>query len=65
MEGNALGTLFTNVGTVITEIIELLGTVSTSLLSNSIFQIMMGIIVLFIVMGIVFGLVKKLRRGGR
>lgn len=57
--------LFESVTTVITQMITLLGTVSTALLENSIFQIMMGIIILFIVMGIVFRLVRKLRKGGR
>ena len=57
--------LFESVTTVITQMITLLGTVSTALLENPIFQIMMGIIVLFIVMGIVFKLVRKLRKGGR
>ena len=57
--------LFTSVSTVITKMIELLGTVSTALLSNSIFQLMIGIAVLFIVIGIVFRLVKKMRKGGR
>ena len=51
--------LFTSVSTVITKMIELLGTVSTALLSNSIFQLMVGIAVLFIVIGLVFRLVKK------
>ena len=57
--------LFTSVSTVITKMIELLGTVSTALLSNSIFQLMVGIAVLFIVIGLVFRLVKKMRKGGR
>lgn len=57
--------LFTNAGTVITNIVEMLGTVSTALLSNSIFQIVIGIVLFNIVMGIVYSLVKKLRKRGK
>ena len=65
MESSAVETLFKTVTTVITNITNTLSTVSTSLLSNSIFELMMGIVVFFIVMGIVFRLVSKLRKGGR
>ena len=57
--------LFTSVATVISKMVEYLGTVSTALLSNSIFQLMVGIAVLYIVIGITFRLVKKMRKGGR
>lgn len=57
--------LFTNAGTVITNIVEMLGTVSTALLSNSIFQIVIGIVLFNIVMGIVYSLVRKLRKRGK
>ena len=67
MEGTTTGleALFESVGTVITNILSNLATVATNLLSNPIFQLMIGIAVLFIVIGIVFRLVKKMRKGGR
>ena len=68
MEGEVITgipALFENVTTVITKITTLLGTVTKNLLSNEIFQLMFGIAVLFIVMGIIFRLVKKMRKGGR
>ena len=57
--------MFTNIGTVITEVMKLLGTVTTSLLSNEIFQIAMGLVFLSIVIGLVFYLVAKAKRKGR
>ena len=57
--------LFTATGTVITKILEYLGAVATSLLGNPIFQVMIGIAVLYIVLGIVFKLVRKMRKGGK
>lgn len=57
--------LFEGATTVITNVITLMGTVSTALLKNEIFQIMIGLVIFFIVMGIIFTLVRKLRRGGR
>ena len=67
MEGTTTGleALFESVGTVITNILGYLATVATNLLENPIFQLMIGIAVLFIVIGIVFRLVKKMRKGGR
>ena len=57
--------LFTNAGTVISNLVNMLGTVSTALLSNSIFQIVIGIVLFNIVMGIVYSLVRKLRKRGK
>lgn len=62
---NGMQTMFTNIGTVITEVMKLLGTVTTSLLSNEIFQIAMGLVFLSIVIGLVFYLVAKAKRKGR
>ena len=56
--------LFKNVTTVITNILELFGTVCTTLLSNQIFQITVSIVILGIVMGLVFTLVRKMKRRG-
>ena len=61
----ALETLFTNVATVISNIINYLGNVCSTLLGNPIFQIMVGIAILYIIIGIVFRLVRKMRKGGR
>ena len=57
--------MFTNIGTVITEVMKLLGTVTTSLLGNEIFQIAMGLVFLSIVIGLIFYLVAKAKRKGR
>ena len=67
MEGTTatIATVFEGAGTVITKVLEYLGTVATSLLSNPIFQVMIGIAVLYIVFGIVWRLVRKMRKGGK
>ena len=57
--------LFTAVSTVITNMFSNLTIVSTNLISDPIFQITIGIAMLFILIGIVFKLVKKMRKGGR
>ena len=57
--------LFTAAGTVITNVLAYLTQVATSLLGNPIFQVMIGIAVLYIVLGIVFRLVRKMRKGGK
>ena len=57
--------LFTATGTVITKVLAYLTEVATSLLANPIFQVMIGIAVLYIVLGIVFKLVRKMRKGGK
>ena len=64
-EPSAIATLFKNAGTVVTKILELFGTVSTTLLGNSIFQLVIGIIILGIIMGLVFTLLRKLKRRGK
>ena len=60
-----IATVFEGAGKVITKVLEYLGTVATSLLGNPIFQVMIGIAVLYIVLGIVFKLVRKMRKGGK
>ena len=57
--------LFTNVNTVVTNILTLFTTVSTEFLKNEIFQLMFGVVVLGIIMGLVFTMVRKLKRRGR
>lgn len=59
-----LEALFESVTTVVTKVFELFGTVSSTLLDNSIFQLTIGIIVLGIVMGLVFTLVRRLKHRG-
>lgn len=61
---SAIGSLFQSATTVVTKIFELFGTVSNTLLNNPIFQITIGIIMLGIVMGLVFTLVRRLKRRG-
>lgn len=58
-------TLWTAITSVITNLITLLGTVCTALMSNELFQIALGIIMFMVVMGIVFSLVKKVRKRGK
>lgn len=66
MEGTpTIATVFEGAGPVITKVLEYLGTVATSLLSNPIFQVMIGIALLYIALGIVFKLVRKMRNGGK
>ncbi len=65
VEPSAIATLFKNASTVVTKILELFGTVSTTLLNNSIFQLVIGIIILGIIMGLVFTLLRKLKRRGK
>lgn len=57
--------LFTAVSTVVTKVVELMGTVSSALLNNPIFQIVIGVIMFGIGMGVVFTLVRKLKRRGK
>ena len=57
--------LFSSVTDVVSNLTTLMGTMSTTLLSNTIFQIVIGIIMFSIAMGYVFTLVRKLRRKGR
>ena len=64
-EPTALESLFTNSSSVISKMVNWLGQISTGLIGNTIFQIMIGIAMLFILIGIVFKLVKKMRKGGR
>lgn len=63
LDATPLETLLENVGTVITSIITQLGTVATALMSNAIFQVMFGLLVLFVVLGIIFRLVYHARKG--
>ena len=57
--------MWENITTVITNIVTLMGTMTTALLANELFQIVLGIVFFSIVMGIVFGLVKKIRKRGK
>ena len=60
---NVMDALWTAITTVITKIIEIMGTVGEALLGNVIFQIMFGLLILFVVLGIIFRLVKHARKG--
>lgn len=67
MEGNALSTFLTNIGTVFTQLLTWLGSVATSLLSNEIFQVMVAIIIFIMLYGLVVGLARSIkgRKGKR
>ncbi len=58
-------TIWDSITTVITNIISSLGTVASALMNNQLFQITLGIVIFGIVMGIVFTLVRKIRRRGK
>ena len=53
--------LFTSVTEVVTQILTLFGTVSTTLLGNSIFQLVMGLIILGIIITLVFMMLGKIK----
>lgn len=60
-----IGTLFQNVTTVITKILELMTSVATTLMNNPIFQVTVGIVILGIVISLIFTLLRKMKRRGR
>ena len=60
----AMDVLWTGIETVIGKIMPLLGTVTTGLLSNELFQITIGVVVFIIIMSIVFTLLRKVKRRG-
>ena len=62
---SVLSTMFTNITDVITHLVTLMGTMTTSLLANQLFQIVLGIVFFSIAMGVVFGLVRKVRNHGK
>lgn len=57
--------LWTGITSVISNIMTLLGTITTGLLSNELFQITIGVVVFIIVVGVVFALLSKVRRKGK
>lgn len=68
MEGTAqtgMDALWTAVTTVVGKLIELMGTISSGLISNEIFQIVIGVVMFGIGIGTIFTLVKKLKRRGK
>ena len=56
--------LWTAITSVITNVITLLSKVCEALMSNQLFQIVLGIVMFSILVGIVFSLVKKIKRRG-
>lgn len=67
MEGevSVMESLWTNITTVVSKLAELLGTTTTTLIGNELFQIVLGTVVFGIGMGTVFTLVKKIRKRGK
>ena len=63
--GTPISSLFESVTGTIGSLLTSLATISLALLSNTIFQIMFGILVFFIVLRVVYSLVKKTRKGGK
>lgn len=56
--------LFEGITTGVTNILTLFGTVSTSIMANSMFQLVMAIILLMFCIGLIFYLVRKVKRRG-
>lgn len=66
MEGvTGMDALWAGVTSSVGKIVPLIGTVTTGLLSNELFQIMIGIVVFMIILGIVLTLTAKIRRKGK
>ena len=57
-------TIWDTITTVITNVISLLGKVCEALMSNQLFQIVLGIVMFSILVGIVFSLVKRIKKRG-
>lgn len=57
--------LWTGVTSVISNLMTLMGTVTTGLLSNNLFIITLGVVLFGIIFGIVFTLVRKIRKRGK
>ena len=58
-------TMWTNITSVITNLVSLMGDMTSALLGNELFQIVLGIVFFGIAMGIVFRLVRKVRNHGK
>ena len=58
-------TIWDAITTVITNLITLFGTVANALMTNELFQITLGIVIFIVLMGIVYSLVKKIRKRGK
>lgn len=67
MEGevSVMEALWTNITTCVSKITELMGTMTTTLIGNELFQIVLGTVVFGIGMSIVFTLVRKVRKRGK
>ena len=57
-------TIWDTITSVITNVISLLGKVCEALMSNQLFQIVLGIVMFSILVGIVFSLVKRIKKRG-
>lgn len=57
-------TLATSVASTITLITTSMGTIGTALMANEIFKLVLGVVIFSISMGVIYSLVKKLKRKG-
>lgn len=64
-EVSVMESLWTNITTVVSKLTELMGTMTTTLIGNELFQIVLGTVVFGIGMSIVFTLVRKVRKRGK
>ena len=60
-EGITMTEFLTSIGTVLTASVGWLGTVTTALISNEIFQIVFALIILAVIVGIVLMLVSRIK----
>ena len=57
--------LWTTVTEVVGKLVTLMGTISTALLGNEIFQLVIGVVMFGIGIGTIFTLVRKLKKRGK
>lgn len=61
MEPTAMSTFLTNIGTVITQLLTWLGNVSTALIGNEVFQIIVAMLIFVLLFSLMVGLAKGIR----
>ena len=57
-----MDTLWTGITSSIEKIVPLIGTVTTGLLSNELFQVIIGIVIFAIILGVIFSLINLMKK---
>lgn len=57
-----MDTLWTGITSSVEKIVPLIGNVTTGLLSNELFQVIIGIIIFTIILGVIFSLIKLMKK---